>query len=296
MLRKSSTLLVVAGLLSCNGIPAANGQDVRVETPQAEVDVDRPRDRPARTPQPNSENSQIARWLIADQANLVELARYGLERSKTPEVRQLAETVVQEHQSLREQLAAVAGDRTRPTWTRSEDEINRDQRRRFQQAGDRAEDAAEDRREAAAEARQDTDRLGDDIRRPLENLTERLEQGAERVADRTQRAVENTRDAVRRELNDDDRPTGRMSWVNVHRDIVNMTTEIAKKDLEQREGKEFDGAFVGMLAAAHLQQEATLEVLSGRASDDFADTLQTALQTVRQHRQKAEQVMGEISR
>ncbi|MEZ6089284.1 MAG: hypothetical protein R3C05_14875 [Pirellulaceae bacterium] len=260
--------LGIVSLLATSAI----SQDVQVDTPQVQIEVDRQRvqvnrdrDRPRGVDGEEMRDRQIARWLITDQKNIVDLAGFGLQRTKTPEVRELAETIIRDHRRLTNQLASHFG---------------------------KGADTAPDRRDRTR--RTDDDR--DDARRPLENLADRVEEGVERITDRAERAVNNAREAVRRELNDDDRPARGLAWVNIHRDIADKAAEIAQRDLEKYQGYEFDGAFVGMMTAAHLQQEATLQVLSEHASSDMSELLDAALATIQAHRQRAEQVMGTIKR
>lgn len=283
--------LVTATTLSALLSTPAFCQDVSVDVNDGQTQVraerqrvDVRRDRDARRPRDaaNRSNQQIAKWVVVDQKHIVDLAEYGLQRTKTPEVRELAETIVREHQQLADRLSAMVNADTIPRESRSADEITRDQEQRS--------GAAEDTVAGSREAR----RNRDDRRRPLENLGDRLEEGVERVADRTERAIENTREAIRRELNDDQPMRGSVAWVDIHRDIAGEVAKTAQRDLEKVHGYEFDASFVGMLSAAHIQQEATLAVLSNRASGDLASTLEEALQTIRQHKQHADRVMQTI--
>ncbi len=273
-------------------------QDVDVDVSDGETPVQTSQDIQQSSDSEFRSTQQIAKWVMVDQKHIVDLAKFGLRRSKTPEVRELAETIVREHLQFADRLAGLADSSTRPTWTRSADEIERDQERRVEAIRDRFDENPEARRN------QDGDQ------RPLENLGNRLEEGVERVAERTERAFENTRDAVRRELNDDDRNNDdrndddrndddrragdSVAWLDVHRDIANEVAKNAQRELEGDQGYEFDASFVGMLSAAHIQQEATLAVLSDRASGELASTLDEALQTIRQHKQHAERVMQTI--
>lgn len=312
----SAVTLSAVTWLSISLTATGFAQDVDVDSRRSDVQIDRQgvdvdvsRDRQAdRSPrrtwdrrrdegEADSVNQQIARWVLIDQQSLVNLSRFGLQRTKTPEVRQLAEEIVRDHSRLAEKLAAAIGEPSRPSGARSAEEREREQDRRMDAAEDQADYRDEEDREARRERVRDVRRERDDERRPLENIADRIEEGVERVADRTERAVEDTRRAVRRELNDDDRPRrNSISWLTIHGSIAREVTEAAKQDLEQRQGYEFDASFVGMLSAVHLQQEATLEELARRASGELSSTLSDARETIRNHRQTANRVMENIQR
>jgi predicted outer membrane protein len=279
-------LLIVALAASTAGAQTVAGQEVDVDAGATDVEVDRDGVRVdtglnAETNRPQFRrgermNHQIASWLLIDQRKLVDLTQFGLERSKTPEVRQLLETILRDHESLMNQLDSAAELAT---------------------AGDR--DASATRREnrqTRREARQERDEARGAERRPLEDLGERLEQGIERLGESAERVVADAREGIDR-LVEGEQASRRVAdspWLDIHREITEKLASVAQQDLEQRQGHEFDAALVGMLVAAHLQQQATLEVLSSRATGELADTLSKARDTVEQHRRHAEQAMNRI--
>ncbi|MCO8125337.1 DUF4142 domain-containing protein [Stieleria sp. TO1_6] len=324
MLRQTIRIVggaTMATLVSFTSLPA---QDVQIQAGQTEVQVD---GRPSATSDPaavdgsrigrrgaivdgsanaklmskqGSMDRQIASWLIVDQQSMVDLAKFGLQQSKTPEVRSLAETVIRDHQAFADKLTMLANQEqaqpvTRNPATRNNAPIETDTRQRVADARRQL----DEQREAINEQRRDAIRDRDGVRGPLENLADRLEDGVERITDRAEIAINNTRNAVDETLSDDTIAVyagNRSPWVSIHHDISARLATTARQDLESRSGYEFDAALVGMLVAAHLQQEATLDVLSSRASGQLQQTLQQAASTVKQHRQHAEQVMASIKR
>jgi len=121
-----------------------------------------------------------------------------------------------------------------------------------------------------------------------------VQQRAEQIADSARDTLKSTREALGRRLTEGDRRRGMgpPAWVEVHQQIARNTAELVRRDLEQLAGNKFDDAFLGMMAAAHVQQEATLQVLGKLARGDFEARLDQALTTVRQHRKRAEEIMG----
>ncbi len=236
---------------------------------------------------------QIADWLMVDQQQMVNLAKFGMQKTQSPKVRELAQTIVSDHEAFARKLADAGsrGSDARRSADASDEprdpsrEAARDARRTADPDSDQGQGQGQD---------QDQERSGE--RRPLENLGARLDEGVERLADRAERVVGDAREGLGRAV-DGERPNRSprgLRWVEIHREIAQKLEDAARQDLEKRQGYEFDAAFVGMLVAAHLQQEATLDVLSSRATGDLAETLNQALASVKQHRQAAEQVMGQI--
>lgn len=300
VLRKTLAWSCSAVLVGSLTVPATSAQEVEVQAGDTAVQVDRNgaqlqtrpnqpatepnRQRPNRQPLRPGANMdrQIAQWLIVDQQNIINLAQYGLQKSQTPQVRELAETIIREHETFASKLRDGSGEgATTARPIDSEDTTRGDQR--------------EERREATREARRDEVRDQDGQRRPIENLGDRLEDGVERLTDRAERVAGEARQGLDRAV-DGDRPTRGARWVDIHREIGQKVEEVVRQDLDQREGYEFEAAFVGMLVASHLQQEATLAVLSTRVSGDLAQTLEQAQASVKQHRAQAEQVMGQLGK
>lgn len=301
--RKTLALSCSAVLVGSLAASPALAQDVDVKAGDRSVQVDRGsvelegrNDRQSTQPlrqRPRAGEDmdrQIAQWLIIDQQNIVNLAQYGLQRTETPQVRALAETIVRDHEAFARKLSET-GSR------------NSDNSADVDSADAESADASRDlprgeQREAIREARRDVAREEDGDGRVLGNLGDRLEDGVERLADSAERVVDEARDGLDRAVDGDrsNRINRGARWIDIHREITRKVEEVARQDLQKRRGYEFDAAFVGMLVASHLQQEATLDVLSSRASGDLAQTLEQSLATVKQHRAQAEQVMGQINR
>ncbi|WP_153556542.1 DUF4142 domain-containing protein [Roseimaritima sediminicola] len=283
--------------------PLAPGQRLTPNRPdRADVDVQVRGDAGAAVRPGQPSRHVLVGWLLSDQQATQQLARYGLQHSKTPEVRQLAETVLRDHERLIEQLQAHR-DRRPGTVSRSTDptvaraEANAERR---QEVRDEREEVREEIRETR-EARRDARRAADGVVRPLERLGDRIEDGVERIAEAGQNAAEATREAVDANLGDDARRRGRIAppdaaAVRLHQQIVRRTAELARQDLDRRQGREFDAAWVGMLEAAHLQQQAALEVAIDHADPELRQVLQDGLATIKQHRQAASRTMENLSR
>ncbi len=284
-------------------VQVGGGAGVQVDTPGG-TQVDAPAVHVNATANARQLSSTaMVDWLLIDQQSIQQLAQFGLTRSKSPEVRQLAEAVARDHAALAERLQQlrVAGVHVDGAASLSPDavqraEVNAERRQTIRDQREETRDAIRDRREQIGDAR----RAADGVIRPIERLADRVEDGVERVAEGAQNAAEATREAIDANLGDD--RVARQSRMQVatpaavqlHREIVAQTARIARTDLEQRDGYEFNAAFVGMMEAAHLQQQATFEVMTQHADGELRTVLEDALTTIKQHRQQAGQVMANL--
>lgn len=274
----------LASSVVCAQVVDVQAGETAVQVDRDAVQVDRTRERQViqndgqRPRSGDNMDRQIADWLIVDQQQMVNLAKFGMQKTQSPKVRELAQAIISDHEALASKLTDASLRGSRAAQPANADDAS----------GDRAREATRDARRDAAQE-QDGDR-------PLENLGARIDEGVERLADRAERVVGDAREGLGRAV-DGDRTNRLMRgarWVDIHREITEKLEQVARQDLEKRQGYEFDAAFVGMLVASHLQQEATLDVLSSRATGELAETLNQALTSVKQHRHAAEQVMGQI--
>ncbi len=301
MLLSKSNWLGLCFAAAASTSPQLHGQDIDVRAGGTEVQVDGGgvvdierapvvANETVQTAAVQRMNHEIAAWLMADQQSIVDLANFGMQRTKSTDVSQFAGAVVRDHQTFAEKLRGLPNLSADPI----ENNVERRQSIRDQRQ------ANEESREANRETNRDAVRDRDGVRRPLENLADRIEDGAERVTDRAEQLVESTREAIDRNLGTDRparlRAMGDSHWVSIHEEIAKKLNAGARRDLEQRSGYEFDAAFVGMMIASHLQQTATLEVLSRHGSPELQRLIDEALVTVNQHRNDAERLMGTIKR
>lgn len=284
-------------------VQVGGGAGVQVDTP-SRTEVDAPAVHVNATANDRQLSSNVmVDWLLIDQQSIQQLAQFGLTRSKTPEVRQLAETVARDHAALAERLQQLAAAQPHAAGAANVSpdavhraEVNAERRQTIRDQREESRDAIRDRREQIGDAR----RAADGVVRPIERLADRVEDGVERVAEGAQNAAEATREAIDANLGDDRvarqprMQPATSGTVQLHREIVAQTARIARTDLEQRDGYEFNAAFVGMMEAAHLQQQATFEVMAQHADGELRTVLQDALATIKQHRQAAGQVMQNL--
>lgn len=83
---------------------------------------------------------------------------------------------------------------------------------------------------------------------------------------------------------------------SIEKQIADRCGQMLKQKLQEKQGAEFDKAFVGSQVAAHINMLATLEVVGQQASGELGQIAQQAEQKVQQHLQHAEQLMQQLDR
>ena len=235
---------------------------------------------------------QMADWLMVNQRSMIGLAQLGQQTAQRPEVRQLADIILNDHQMMMQQLEAYrpAGDRIDGAAEDAAQDRQDDRR-------DRADlrDDVRDRREAVRDARRDAD----GVRRPLENLADRVEDVGERIGEGARNLAEGAREAVDTvEDRVDDRydrdASANSPWLQLHREIADQTGRDATAQLSRYRGNEAEEAFLGTVLAAHLQGRATMKVFSSHADAQLRPLIESALQKTQQHEMMAGRLMAQI--
>jgi len=284
-----ATTLIAAPLVAQEVDVRAGQTEVKVNSAASDVNVQRSGDQ-----QPNIDrtrrnlgvvaNAQIVDWLIVDQRNMIELSEFAIQKAETPQVRQLAEKIINDHQTLLQSLERIASNRDRSREAVAPNDQDVDSAQRPVSTDD----------DADARRRRDSDggRIG--------NFVDRVQDRTEKVVERAERALDNTRQAIEEEVSAESAPRmlarNPSPWVEIHQQIVSKMAEESRNDLEKRSGYEFEAAFLGLVVASHIHQGATLNVLSDRATGPLKERLMDAEAVVQQHRQQAEQLMGKIKK
>jgi predicted outer membrane protein len=82
--------------------------------------------------------------------------------------------------------------------------------------------------------------------------------------------------------------------IQIDRQIVDRQTEAARSELDQKQGAEFDKAFVGCAIGAHMHMNAALEVIGQQGEGKLSQIAQQAQPTVQQHLDHAKQLMQDL--
>lgn len=168
----------------------------------------------------------------------------------------------------------------------------------FQSANEIASLAA-DQAESSS-VRQFAEELIDDHQRILSELDQFSPGVSRRRLDAAQRETR-TRSRFDEPLQSDlQRRSGRegqpIDMLQVAQEIAQEHTNLVKRELRQREGLDFDWAFLGQQLVAHQHGLAQLRVVSRYASPELRDVLQLAMNQIDDHMQRIEELMDRLER
>jgi len=82
--------------------------------------------------------------------------------------------------------------------------------------------------------------------------------------------------------------------LQLKQEIGRKCIENSTRELGNKQGAEFDKAYIGEQIVAHNQMLATLEVFQQHASGQLRDTVAKGIQTTQHHKQEAEKIMKEL--
>jgi predicted outer membrane protein len=112
---------------------------------------------------------------------------------------------------------------------------------------------------------------------------DRQEQAAEaRPAERADRPAQ--REGGQRGLN----------FVALKRELGQQCLQSARKELESKEGAEFDKCFMGMQVMKHMQALDTMKVFKNHASPELAKTLDEGIETASTHLEHAKEIAKKL--
>jgi len=82
--------------------------------------------------------------------------------------------------------------------------------------------------------------------------------------------------------------------VSIDNDVHERVQQAMRQELEQKQGREFDKAFMGAQCHMHLGMQASLEALQSHVSQDLQQTLRQGAETTKQHLTHAKQIKEQI--
>lgn len=239
----------------------------RADTPRPGADATRPgadatrpgadATRPAAGAQTTKADQEIAAVKLAKNRNEIELAKLAQQKATSPEVKQFAEKMVDEHTAAAEKLEKWAGALA-STRGGAEDR------------------AAPGGRPGAAAARPGAEGADVDVRvapgapgaRPGADVT--IRGGAPGGA------------------------AGSLNWVSVHQEIADQCLASAKKEFSQKEGEEFDKCFIAMAIGGHQHAVDADHVFMKHASPQFRTEIEEGLQMATNHLNQAKDIMQKL--
>jgi len=82
--------------------------------------------------------------------------------------------------------------------------------------------------------------------------------------------------------------------MQIDRQVVDRKSQMTKEELQQKQGAEFDKAFVGTAIPAHIHMIAQLEVIERQGQGQLAQIAQQARPIAQQHLEHAKQLMRQL--
>lgn len=226
-------------------------------------------------------DQQIAALIYGGCRNHIEIAQFAQDRLRNPEAKQFAEKMVNDHTPGCDKMKELAGNlisaRSAPE---AEGAPGAAPPRRpgaaRPEGGARAEPRAgapaEERREAREERRQG-------VREAAKGGVEVEVQPGERpgVAVRTGQPW-----------------AGGPNWVSIHQQLADQCLSTVKKELESKQGAEFDQCYMGHEVMVHLMTIDQLTVLKNHASPTLRTDIDKSLQMAQGHLREARQIMEQL--
>lgn len=236
-------------------------------------------------------DQQIAATLWAANRNEVELGKLAQKKAQSESVKEFAATIIKDHTQAADKFARAAGNLVSANTVRDGAGTTTPRETRKPVIQD------DEAREEVREEREETPR-------------------GKKQADREDR--EDARDNPRREAREDAREEGRevrrtgreearegrtttqrggaqgFNWVSVHLEVADQCLQSAKKALNDKQGAEFDKAFMGLQVAAHMEMQDKLEVYKNHVSGQLQQDIEQAQETTKEHLQEAKKIMENI--
>lgn len=204
----------------------------------------------------------IVRWIAAGNEGEIQVNEFAQSKAQHEQVKQFAQQMVEDHTKLGETLRNAARDGGRDG----------------------------EGREGAATRPGGAERTARRVAPGAENVA-----AADEAQDRAEEGGATNRNADRNADRQGNGPRGGNNpYLALHEEIKRQCTESTLAELREKEGAEFDKAFIGGQIHAHMGMLDTLKVAQMHASPELKQTLADAQSHVEQHLQKAKQIMEQI--
>ena len=201
----------------------------------------------------------VAACLLAKNKAEIEIAQFAQQQAQTPQVKEFAQQMVQEHRQLVQQLQPLAG-----------------------MYGGASRDAAAQSPGVSSEfesQRSDTTQLPG---------SPGASQAEPRTATNTAIAPQRGGSAQGNEA--------LQQLMQIEKQITERHTKAVRQELQEKQGAEFDKCFLGTQVASHIHMAAALETIAQQGQGRLAQLAQQAQPTVQQHLEHAKQLMEQLER
>jgi predicted outer membrane protein len=210
-------------------------------------------------------------WLTPGNEEEIILAKFAQERSKNEQVKQFAAMMIKDHSKFLQELKKFG--HVEHTFRETGAILN-----------DREARTADTQANRANENRDHPGVVGETVRDVGDATRE--------VARDVGEVVRDAGDAVRHAVGYTDAADACRIKQEVHRECLTLT----ERELDKWQGAEFDQAYLGQQAGAHIGMLATLKTFEKHASNEFKPVIQQAIATTEQHLNQANELMQQVGR
>jgi predicted outer membrane protein len=215
----------------------------------------------------------LAACLLGQNKAEVELSKLALQKSENAEVKQFAQKMIQDHQKMIEQLQPLAATHG----------ANR------AASGLLGGNSESQGRTETTEGRSTDTRALPGSSGAAQTLAPTGTSGSVPSSSATADAATTSNTAA------SSAGTGAVhQLMQIDRQINERCLQMARDELQQKSGAEFDKCYVGMAIGAHSKALAALEVIGKQTQGTLAQVAQQAQPTVQQHLDHAKQLMKEV--
>ncbi len=229
----------------------------------------------------------IVGCLIAKNQSEIELSQLAAQQAQNPEVKKFAQQMVQDHQQMVKQLQQIAGTQG------AADSRGRTSSPALGTSG--ASDRTRATSDASGTTRTDTSATDASATTGTSSLS-----GASDTSSAGEGSSSLTGSAATSGRETASSAAGGagsgavQQLLQIERQIVDRATQATRDELQQKQGAEFDKAFVGCAIGAHVHMNAALEVIGQQTQGQLAQVAQQAQPKVQQHLEHAKSLMQQL--
>ncbi|MFO0789728.1 MAG: DUF4142 domain-containing protein [Pirellulales bacterium] len=226
----------------------------------------------------------FANCLLTHNQGEVELSEIAQQKAQNPEVKQFAQQMIKDHRQMIEQLQQVAGTQAGATHNRSSEASSSTSTNSNNDSSSAAPGAA------TGTESNNANRTSGDLPGSSGASRTTAQSGTAGSAAATE-AADSTRSLTATTAGD----SGAVSHIGqIEQQIAQRCQQMAKDELQQKEGAEFDKCYIGNAVGAHMHAVAALEVIGKSSQGQLAQIAQAAQPTVQQHLDRAKELMKQL--
>lgn len=228
----------------------------------------------------------LAAWLIIGNQGEVQISQLGQERGENERVKEFSQTAIKDHTAFIEKLQQAAGGQEHGQRGADAERSNDTQNARNRSGGTAGQNAQGSEAQGKA--------AGQEQNEAQQQAGQRAGgQSGERS--RTQSAQGEERDRSAQFRAAAGGMHGQMSQLlQIKQELGDRHVESCREELSQKQGAEFDKAYMTKQVALHQEMLDTLQVFSNHASPELQQVLEQGQQTTQQHLAMAKEILQTV--